>query len=362
MQEDWDVSPGKVKFSKIINVCIYKQKKRQSQPPFHAGFQCLAVITVVGHGQWGVIAARWVELGRIYPPSGSCVRLSSGGCSLAFSLGLWSVPFSQGWNCLLLPGQQGTGFLFAGTLTPCSSKAEARQRGILRLLLSPPGVILKQYRSFLSVLWFFSCLFGEYFITVTMGRHCMSARKRRTSVPLTFLWSHGGFLVGCFMMQRLVHVANAGKAPTQKPRNPANTDPHGGTESTASSNVKVKHKIILPAAGWGNTNPAFCHHKSQHSREKLPQAGGPYPSLSYYKCSNLAVSAAAATRPSYPCLWFTWASSRHLLCCKTSCSPKHRFIYKGENKIKVKTWSNPVLLLNWNAEKSDKIKNNRGGD
>lgn len=38
---------GKVKFNKIINVHIYKQKKKkQTQPPFHPGFMHVAMITV----------------------------------------------------------------------------------------------------------------------------------------------------------------------------------------------------------------------------------------------------------------------------------------------------------------------------
>lgn len=37
---------GKVKFSKIINVHIYKQKKKENPAPFHLGFMHVAMITV----------------------------------------------------------------------------------------------------------------------------------------------------------------------------------------------------------------------------------------------------------------------------------------------------------------------------
>lgn len=285
----------------------------------------------------------------------SCVRSSSGGCSLALSIPLVRA-FLPGLELPSPAWTRGHRIFICQNFNTLQQQSRARQRVVLRLVLSPPVVILKH---FCFLFYFLFCLFWGYFITVSRSRHCISARKRRSSAPLTFLVSRGGFAAGCFLMQKnmLQKLAKF----LQKARNPANTDPDGGRESTASSNAKVKHIIIPPAAGWGNTNPAFCHNKSQHSREKLPQAGGPYPNLSYYKCSNLPLSTAVATRASCPCLWLTWASSSHMLCCKTSCSSHHPRITLlhiwGEKKNKGENLKHPCPIAErecWEVWQSQK--------
>lgn len=125
--------------------------------------------------------------------------------------------------------------------------------------------------------------------------------------PLIFLLPQGVSVDG-FILNTEVHTAGLtwqmlAKFP-QKHRNPANTDSLSERLSSASNHVKVKHMIIVLAAGWDNANPGFCQNTSQHNREKLPQAGGPYPHISEYKCSNPTVSPVAVSRPNCLCLWF----------------------------------------------------------
>lgn len=76
--------------------------------------------------------------------------------------------------------------------------------------------------------------------------------KGGSGLPLIFLLPQGGSVVG-FVLDEEVHIAGLTCQMLakflQKHRNPTNPDSLRGRESAPSSNVKVKHIIIVSAAG-----------------------------------------------------------------------------------------------------------------
>lgn len=153
------------------------------------------------------------------------MKSRSVGYSLAFSMPS-SVPFFQGWQHPLLPGQEATELWFAQTLIlPCISKAEARERVVQRLVLSPPGLVLKQYRGFLIAhfFWFWGWGWGFFCITVSSSGYGIFARKRRTCLTSDLSvapgWFCGWLCSWCRGAYWRAYLPDAGKIPaeTQKP-------------------------------------------------------------------------------------------------------------------------------------------------